>query len=259
MAPRREVNRKLPPQLSELIIKLIEHADSFIRVFNNKEPRMREIERKFEKISAEVKEELETADAVKTGGLITGGVGVAVGVLGLLAAPFTGGASLAVTAAASGGIVGVAGVTITVGAIIIEFIIKNGSAVKLQRLGEEFMEIVQPMNKHLAEIKAISETLKKKFIKIQNADMKEIQALLSQVRSISVRATAELQKVVEFLSELVRLIMKIFKTTLSSEEEKKLPDFITKSGAECRSIIRDFSGKKKELQTFKENIQVYIS
>lgn len=121
------------------------------------------------------------------------------------------------------------------------------------------MEIVQPMNKDLAQIMAISEKLEKKSIKIQDADTEEIQALLSRVRSTSERVKAELQKVVEFLSELVRLIMKIFKTTLSSEEEKKLPAFIVKSDAECRSIIRDFSGIKKELQAFKENVQVYIS
>lgn len=247
MAPRRKVNRKLPPQLSELIIKLIEHADSFIGVFDNKESKMKGIEREFEKIGAEVKEKLKTASLVR-------GVGIGVGLLGLLAAPFTGGASLAAAAA---------GFTISVGAMIVQFIIENGSAEKLERLGKEFMKIVKPMNKELAEIMAISEELEQKSTEIQDedmrADMEEFQKVIRRVGSTSVQLKAELQKVIIFLNELVRLIVKILKTTLNIEEDKKLPGFIIKSGAQCRTIICDFSETKKELQAFKENVQVYIS
>lgn len=252
MAPRRKVNRKLPPQLSELIIKLIEHADSFIRVFDNEESKMKGVERVFEKIGAEVKEKLKTACLAR-------GVGIGVGLLGLLAAPFTGGASLAAAAAVGT----VAGVTITVGAMIALFIIQNGSAEKLERLGKEFMKIVKPMNKELAEIMAISEKLEQKSTEIQDedmrADMEEFQKVIRRVGSTSVQVKAELQKVIMFFSELVRLIMKVMKTTLSPEEDKKLPGFIIKSGAQCRTIIRDFNETKKELQAFKENVQVYIS
>lgn len=85
---------------------------------------MGEIERKFEKIRAEVKQIQEKLDAIMKGGVIIG-VGAGVGLLGFLAARFTRGASLLVTTIV---IEAVAVVGITAGAFIITIMKENGSA-----------------------------------------------------------------------------------------------------------------------------------
>ncbi|XP_049459820.1 uncharacterized protein LOC125905698 isoform X2 [Epinephelus fuscoguttatus] len=122
MAARQRRSSLIEPlNFSDLTTKLMRHAASFISVFDVSEPEMRQIVGEFQKIVDEVTEMQQMTDKVRRAGAVGGGVGLG---LMILAAPFTGGASLlaagglaaaaagggGVAAAVGGGVGGVGGV-----------------------------------------------------------------------------------------------------------------------------------------------------
>ncbi|TWW57214.1 hypothetical protein D4764_08G0012010 [Takifugu flavidus] len=125
---------------------------AFIRHFDRQEPRLIQIAKSFDRITAAVQKSVQEAEAVRLGGAVTAGVG---GVLGLLAAPFTGGASLIIAGAATA----VTGVTLAVAAEVVTTLKEKGGAKELEALGREFMTAVKPLNEELKEIKAMSRQL----------------------------------------------------------------------------------------------------
>ena len=147
---------------------LIKYAASFITGFDLTESKMREIVREFEKISDEVRKMQEKTDAVRTGGGV-------IFALGLLAAPFAGGASLAAAAAAAGG-------AVVVGANVTKKLVENKSLEKVEELGKQFMEKVEPLKKILKEIKTTCEKLEQKKTEAQAGntlmEVKEFQLIL---------------------------------------------------------------------------------
>lgn len=62
----------LPPDLSELMKELEEHAHSFISMFDDSEPRTRQIEGDFQKIPGEVEDVQKVIDESRRKGAVGG-------------------------------------------------------------------------------------------------------------------------------------------------------------------------------------------
>lgn len=253
--PRRK--KEMPPELLKSLNAIVKHADSFTGMFDEKKTRMQEIEKEFRKIGAEVKDKLETAEAVKKGGLISAGIGLGVAALGIAGALFTGGASLIATAAAVGGGGGAAyGGLLTVGALISEHIIKSGGAKKLKEGGNRFKEIIRPMAKELEEICSVSVKWEQNSADVQTEVVSEYRDLIRRVKSSVTKSKDGAGELQDFLKHLVDLISKVLEnTSLSAEEGGDLADSIIKSGSKCGEIISVFEDLKKELVIFKEKVQ----
>ncbi|XP_039635486.1 uncharacterized protein LOC120545308 isoform X2 [Perca fluviatilis] len=159
---------------------LKKHAASFIKKFDSSEHRMTQIVEEFRGITDEVRETQQTTDAFRTAGTFTAGVGI--GLL-VLAAPLTGGASLAAgavgAAAAAGGGAVVAGANEKKTRKEIE------RKKKVEKLGKEFMKIVERMKNNLEKIKRRCEKLDQRSAQRQaektRADMEEFQRILRRV------------------------------------------------------------------------------
>lgn len=196
---------------------------------------MVEIARQFKKIADDVKEKLDAAKAVTF-------VGIGAGLLGICAAPFTGGASLALASVAAGGTVAVAG-------FVSQIIIETGHAKDLKNLGENFIDIAEPLNEYLEIIKANCE-------KLERYEEPQIVRMKDDIRQVTVtcgQANDEFKSMRGFMENLIMLIVKIIikKLTLSSEEDKMLKDRIVRSADQCWTIIRKFDDIKETLQTLR--------
>ncbi|XP_030601556.1 uncharacterized protein LOC115791576 [Archocentrus centrarchus] len=244
---QRSGSKDLPPNLSELMNKLIEVAASFIQQFDNSEPRMREIVEKFQKISEQVKGmQLNTDQVRQIGAFIAA---AATGVL-VFAVPFTGGMSLAAGAAA-GGVVAVFGANGT------KMWSESGSAKEVEELGTEFMAMVEPVKKNLEEIKMTCEELERKsaeaLAKNTLTDMEEFQRILRRVSELKQKSKGVLSSflsVLNVIDKLLVIILSIIKVTASPEQDEKLRDAIIQSADQCQKVVNEFEEMKKELIDF---------
>lgn len=228
---RKRVNKKLPRAMTELISRVNTHGDSFVRAFDDKEPRMTQIAEEFEEIATKVKKMLG-----KSGELTLGGLGAAIGII---AAPFTGGMSLAL---AAGSVATATGVYL----LIKNHLMAEDSA-KLESLRKNVMEITEPMMKDLKEIKVSCDKLEQNPSDFK--DMEEFQRLHDKVKTVSVFVFDQTEGLMVFIDEMQMLILNIIK--LSQEESKTLTGMIVKSGDECKKLIQEFADVKEELQAFK--------
>ncbi len=246
--PRRG-SKELPPNLSELMNKLIKHGASFIKVFDNSEPKMRQIVGEFQVIAKEVKEMQERTDTVRRGGAVIGGVAL----IGIIAGPFTGGASLlAAGAAATGGVA-------VVGANVTKVMKENGSATKVEKLGKEFLEIVETLKNDLEEIKTTCEKLEQQSAEVQAkntlTDVDEFQRTIRRVSELRERSKKSLVvavTVMEVIGNLLLLFLGILRVTATPEEDKKLRDSIIQSADQCQKVVVEFDKMKTELKDFTE-------
>lgn len=252
--PRRKKN--MPPDLLESLNKIVKHIDSYVNMFKEKETRMTEIKGEFHRIGKEVKNKLEIADAVKTGGLIGGGISLGVFALGLAGAFFTGGASLLASAAAvGGGTAGVVGGVIALGGVIAGYLIESGGAENIKAEGNLFIYIITPMAKILAEIEKLCEKWEKDSANTQSEDVNEYRGLIRRVKSSSATSQGKAGAVRNFMTEILELISKAFQKTLSDKEERDLSTLVIDSGGQCENIISTFRDLKKELLKFKEDVE----
>lgn len=241
-------------ELATIVTDFNHHRDSFIRKFDRKESRMMDIARQFDTIIERVNEIIQNANAAKTGGLIGTGAGLGLVVVGCLAAPFTAGAGLALAAGGAAG--AAAGGAVAIGAVIVKDTKESGRAKEIEELGKEFMQLAEPLNEDLREIKAL-------VIKMQQNAMEQhlmgrlgrIQGFFTQVRGINEQVLTEIDNIMAFLRELVQLILIILKQISTSEHNREFTDKIVKSGDECRKAIREFKGMKKELLRFGGELQ----
>ncbi|XP_039635483.1 uncharacterized protein LOC120545307 [Perca fluviatilis] len=246
--------------------KLKYHAASFIREFDSREQKMRQIIREFRKIADEVRKMQETTDEVRrvgTGvlgvtalgtplGLLAGGAGVvaaestalalAAGGARVAAAGAAGAAGAAVIAAvgtigaglAAGSAILVAGVNVTKGRL------ESVSINKVEELGKDFMEMVEPLKKNLKEIKRTCEKLEKRSTELQTGitliDMLEFQRSLSELVRRGVLSA----------------MWNIFTITATPEEDRKLTDSIIQSADRCQKVIDELEKMKEELKDFTE-------
>eukprot|EP00064_Thunnus_orientalis_P023681 superscaffoldBa00009210_g23935 len=209
---------------------------------------MRHIVRRFQEIAAEVRKNQETTDGVRTRGAVVGGVGL----LALLAAPFTVVVSLVVAAgtAAVGG-------SFVVGANISKMMKENGSAKKVEELGKEFMEIVEPLKNELQEIKTTCEKLEQRSTEAQAdntlSNVEEFQTILRRVSELKKKSEGILVVVLEgmgTIGKMVTLLLRVFRVTATPEEDKKLRDSILQSADQSHTVVDEFDKMKNELGNF---------
>lgn len=246
----RSGSKDLPPDLSELMNKLIEHAASFTLQFDSSEPRMREIVEAFQKISEKVKGMQQTTDKVRTIGVATGVAAIVAIGTSILAVPFTGGTSLAVGAALSGGFT-------VVGANVTKMWLESGNAQEAENLGKEFMAMIEPVKETLEEIKMTCEELEKKSAEAQaeNAltDMEEFQRILRRVSELKTKSRGALNSsslVLNVMNQLLVLIVAIIRFTATPEQDLKLREAIIQSADQCQKVVNEFDEMKKELTEF---------
>ncbi|XP_038590339.1 uncharacterized protein LOC119914866 [Micropterus salmoides] len=248
--PRRRFSKDLPPDLSELMNKLIKYATSFIRRFDYSEDRMRQVVGEFKKIAAEVRKMQEKTDKARTIGVVAGGIGL--GVL-VLAAPFTGGLSL-LGAGAAGAAAG--GATV-VGANIVKTMTENGSAKEVEKQGKKFLEIVEPLKNELEEIKRTCERLEEESAAFQAentlSDMEEFQRILRRVAELKQESQGAVDVavlVMGLINDLLVLLVNVFRLTPTPEEDRKLTASILQSADQCQKVSDQFLQVKNELSSF---------
>ncbi|XP_039635497.1 uncharacterized protein LOC120545315 [Perca fluviatilis] len=220
--PRPRWSKNLPPDLSELMNKLINHSASFIREFDSSKQKMRAIAGEFREIADEVRKMPKRTNEARTprdiARAIVMGAGVGIAVMAL-AAPFTGGATLAVV----GPLAVAAGAAGGAGAARAVHVMKNKKdkrrMKKVKRLEKEFMKIVEPLKKDLEEIKRMCEKLEQRSAGDQAgktlADMEDFQKIMTQVSG------------------------------RKSEKVSELSDG-------CQNVVEDFDQMKDELKDFTE-------
>ncbi|KAL7376104.1 hypothetical protein ABVT39_001118 [Epinephelus coioides] len=254
-AIRRSKSLELELNFSKSTKNLMRHAASFISAFDVSEPRMRQIVGEFHKIVDEVKKMQEKTDEQRRAGAFVGGVGVGVGLgLMILAAPFTGGASLL---AAGGLAAGAGGAAVVVEANLTKKKEENKSVHKVEELGKEFMEIVEPLKNNLEEIKRTCEELKTPSMKVQAAvtlsDMEDFQRMLTEVSELAETSGEVLGVAVAVMAEmrdLLVLIVSVFRVTATPEEDQQLRDSIIQSADQCQKVVNRFEQMKVELRHF---------
>lgn len=230
---KRRVSKELPPDLSELMDKLIKYAASFIGVYNNSEDRMREIVREFRRIVSEVEEVQEKTNTTRRAGRDLAGDGI----FGFVATVITSPA--------------------VVCANISKILNEKGSAKEVENLGKEFMKIVKPLKNDLEEIKTTCEKLEQKSTEALAGktltDMEDFQGILrrvSDLRKTSGDAIFVVVGVIGLIQNLVTLVVNVFKFSPTPEEDKKLRDAITQSGDQCQKVNQEFDKMKNALKDF---------
>lgn len=221
------------------------YGDAFIRHFDRQEPRLIQIAQTFERITAEVQKLAQEAKAVKLGGAVTTGVGI---VLGLVAAPLTGGGSLAVagaaTAAAGGGVL--------IAAEVVKSLKEKGGAKELETLGKEFMRVVGPLNEEFKEIKAMSRKLQMDLAKQCLADRrKNIADSLQKMADTS----GTIDEAVKFIDVLIHLVLKLLQQLSTDKDDVELTNKIVESSDQCWRTIQHLRRMKEELQGFTTNLK----
>ncbi|CAK6972973.1 hypothetical protein EXN66_Car017356 [Scomber scombrus] len=132
---------------ADLMNDLSKHAASFINLYNNSEPRMRQIVEELKEITAKIKKKQRKVKKGKNAGFVTAGV---VAALGLVISPFTAGFSLVMT-----GVAGAACLGLTAEP-------RSRKAVKkVQNLVDDLLQIVAPLKSELEEINNLCENLQK--------------------------------------------------------------------------------------------------
>lgn len=147
---RRRWSREHPPTFSDLLKKLPKYASSFIKVFQRKKQRMKQIVCGLQKIAAEVKQMKEKSKKVRVTGLVFAAVGV-VAAAALFAGSFT--------------IVGAAALSVAAGATAVIFTKKRFTRQKESgKKVKAFLKIVELLRTELEEIKKVCEDLQRESV-----------------------------------------------------------------------------------------------
>lgn len=239
----------MPPRLSELMNTLTRYGDLFISQFDSKEDEMRLIVRKFKEIADEVSGMQDITGAVRKGGAVTTGVSVG---LGLLFAPFTGGASLALAVAGAAG-----GGGAVVGACSTKMALEKFGINKVENLGKDFMRIIEPMKTILEEIKTTCEKVVEKLSEVQAEknlrNMEEFTDMRRRVSELKTKSEEGLQIITAlttFFDDLLLLIVAVFRVTPTSEKGEKLRASIIRSADQCQKVTDELEKMKDKVKDF---------
>ncbi|KAF3701665.1 hypothetical protein EXN66_Car017353 [Channa argus] len=246
-SPKRRDSKELPPEFSELMDKLCKAADSFIKLFDNSEDRMRQIAAEIQKLADDVKH----MQMLKNSYRIIGGVVLTLGAV----APLTGGISLA----AAGAVATFGGATV-VYTNVKQMLEEKQSAKIVEELGKEFMEIFEPMKNDLEDIQTTCEKLEQKSAEVQAkntlSDMEVFQRILKRVSELgknTKKALIVAVTMVGIIRDLLVLLLGVFRVTATTEEDQKLTDAIIQSADQSLKTIDEFKKMKEGLREFTEN------
>lgn len=250
----RRRSRDLPPHLSELKRKLAEEGTSFIQQFSSSEPRMTEIVEEFLKISNDIKEMHRTTDGVRYYGATGRLAGLVL--VSLVAAPFSAGLSLAAAGAAAA-----VGATAVAAAKIKKMMSESGGAKKVEKLGNKFLAIVEPMKKNLEEIKTACEKMQDKSAETQadNSLTNKFQRFLRQVSELKEKSAGLLTEFASMqyvFKNLLIPIVRIIRVTATYENDKKLEEAIIQSADQSQKVVKKFNEMRNELVEFIERMEI---
>lgn len=215
---------------------------------------MREIKKKFQKISEQVKGKLDDDSVHAQKGLdrlkkYVGAFSVARGTMAASAA--VAGSVVAVGAAAGaaagGALAGVAAVggAVVVGTVIAKKVKKKRCTKKVEKLEQKIKEVVGPMEKELEEIQTTCERLKEEFkefeAEVLDSDTDDVERILSELRTRS-------EDVTEMASELRHTFMSNnLRITATLKEDRTFTDAIIESTHQCEQVADDFKSTMKKL------------
>lgn len=247
---RRRRSKQLPPQLGELMDTLVEQAQSFITAFDQSEPSLTHTAGEIHKIIDQIGEMQKTAGMFTRGGGVSAGLGLLICVVGLSAAPFSGGAS--VNAVIVGGLVAAFGRAVGVTANVAKTVKENSFGKEVAKLGERFMQMVEPLRSEVEHIKTTCEQLEEKSRGIQAecvlADLEELEKILLELRTRSRKLSSVILAVIQEINTTLRIITNFFRLTGRPEEDKRLSDVIMSSGHCCQKVIYELEAMKKDLK-----------
>ncbi|XP_039635477.1 uncharacterized protein LOC120545303 [Perca fluviatilis] len=277
---RRSKQLPPPPDLSELMNKPKEHAASFIREFDSREPKIRPIIREFREIAAKVRKTQERTDEVRRVGagalgvaplgmpfgLLAGAAAVAraeatalaLAAAAVAAAAVAGGARALSPRAAAGAIVAAAGAAAAAGGagvVAAALVIAAGLAICVAGAN-----VTKGMSES-GSVKKVEE-LAKEFMKIVEPlknDLEEIKRTCEKLeqRSAEVQAEITLREMEELQRSLsipgrsdgvLSTMEKVFTLTATPEEDRKLRDSIIQSADLCQKVIDDLEKMKEDLK-----------
>ncbi|XP_044189111.1 uncharacterized protein LOC122968170 [Thunnus albacares] len=240
----RKRSKDLPPNLSELMNKLVKHAASFISLFEDNKPKMTQIVREFEKFTAELKKMQNTMDDIRRPRTVERSVFAGpLGMFGLRGVAI--GAETAVRTAVA--------YSVNIGKVIKQ----TGIANKVEEQGKEFMEIVEPLKENLEEIKTTCEKMEQRSTELQVgltlSDVEEFRWLITRVPELKEMSRETLSvtvEVINIMKKMLLFVVKIVRDCLTLEEDKELRDTIYKSADQCQKVVDKFDKMKNELRNF---------
>ncbi|KAF3701620.1 hypothetical protein EXN66_Car017308 [Channa argus] len=228
---RRRLSKELPPNLSDLLNKLIIHANAFIEQFDIREKVLKQIVREIEVIATKVKE-MQKEKLGRPWDLT-------------LFVPFTEHWNFV----AAEGDVAVVNVSKSQ---------EKQYAEMVEKLGHKFNGIIEPLKNELKEIKTTCEKLEQESTEILAAhslsDMVQFQWILSRVSYLGKRSGGIMDMImiwIKKIGDFVRLILSFFH--LCDSEDKQLADVIIQSASQCRKIVLELDMMKTELTDFTKN------
>lgn len=252
---RRRSSKLLPPQLCELMDTLIKQAQSFITAFDQREPGLTQTVGEIQEFIHQIDEMQKTAGMFTRGGGVSAGLGLLICVGGLSAAPFTSAAST--NAVIVGGIVAAFGRAVGVVANVTRTVKENNFGKKVGKLGERFMQVVEPLRSEVEHIKTTCAELEEKSTGIRAecvlADLEELEKILLELRTRSRKLSSVLLAVMQEINTTLRIITNFFRLTGRPEEDKCLSDVIINSGRCCQKVIYELEAMKKNLKDIVEH------
>lgn len=248
----------LPPNLVYLLNTLSEKGSLFLRQYERKETRMQAIASELGKISEKVKGQLKGANKLRVMGAACGGFGMMLGV----GAAFSLGVSAdrAATMAALGFTAAVGGGASVIAANVFKAAEERVSAETVEKLGREFIQIVEELKGVLEEIKTVSEQLEKASSSLMTKtgaqakrgllNTNKLENYLAQTTEVAERSRQALETFLTMqggVKDLLNLLQ-IIPTT----EDAELRNRITDSASQCEKTVKDFAKMKETLMDFEE-------
>lgn len=246
----------MPPDLSDLMNTLVTQAHSFITAFDHRQIRLRQTVGDIQKIVDQIGNMQKTTSMFTRGGDVSAGLGLLVCFVGLSAAPFSFGVSTSTIVV--GGIIATFGCAVGLTAAVTKTIKESNGAKQVGKLGESFMQMVEPLKSEGKNIKITCAKLEEESTGIPAdcvlTDLEELERILSELRRQSRNVSPVILAVIQEINTTLRIITNFFRVTGRPEEDKCLTDIIINSGRCCQKVIYELDVMKKNLKTLVEHV-----
>ncbi|XP_028273158.1 uncharacterized protein LOC114443400 isoform X1 [Parambassis ranga] len=232
---RRRISKDLPPEFSELMDKLSKDGASFIKETDAREPTMRRIVAELKRISRDLAATQEAFDQGKRAQAEAAhqAAWFTLGMSYVVAAPFVAYTNISKSRA------------------------EAESANKVEKLGKEFQQEVEPLKKILEEIQTTCERLEQEFTERQAKhtlrDMEEFQEILRRVSALKKRSEGAVDVVTavfHMFRNMLFFIVNVFRFSPTPEDDRKLRESIRESADQSQRVVDEFDQMKKELTSF---------
>lgn len=251
---KRRTGRHVPPDLSDLMNTLVTQAHSFITAFDHRQTRLRQTVGDIQRIVDQIGNMQKTTSMFTRGGDVSAGLGLLMCLAGLSAAPFSFGVST--SAIVVGGIIAAFGRAVGLTATVTKSVKESNGAKRVGKLGESFMQMVEPLKSERENIKKTCAKLEEESTGIPAdcvlTDLEELENILSELRRPSRTVSPVILAVIQEINTTLRIIANFFRVTGRPEEDKCLTDIIINSGRCCQKVIYELDVMKKNLKTFVE-------